>query len=377
MMKPIRRLMSLFSLLAGLASAVGAGAQSLQEQYIRTYAPVAVSEMYRSGVPASITLAQGLLESRYGQSVLATGGNNHFGIKCHDWSGKKMYHDDDAKGECFRVYGSPEESFRDHSDFLRYRDRYKFLFENETTDYKAWAYGLKKAGYATDPAYPQKLIKYIEDYQLYKYDKMTLSEASEAAGSVQAATPSGGKSIASGKERKRRHQKKVKAASAAQETETIPQSPLSIEEPKKITPKSGETFRFPLTRQLYSRNGVPFLYAVEGETYESIANAYHLFVPEILKFNDLETSAKLAPGTIVYLQAKKKQSAKDLDMYIVDHDGESLWEIAQRFGVRLASIREFNGFPDAVTLREGDQVLLRSRPTRQGLKWWKRSRRSR
>ncbi len=377
MMKPIRRLMCLFSLLAGLASAVGAGAQSLQEQYIRTYAPVAVSEMYRSGVPASITLAQGLLESRYGQSVLATGGNNHFGIKCHDWSGKKMYHDDDAKGECFRVYGSPEESFRDHSDFLRYRDRYKFLFENETTDYKAWAYGLKKAGYATDPAYPQKLIKYIEDYQLYKYDKMTLSEAREAAGSVQAATPSGGKSTAAGKERKRRHQKKVKAAPAAQEAETIPQSPLSIEEPKKITPKSGETFRFPLTRQLYSRNGVPFLYAVEGETYESIANAYHLFIPEILKFNDLETATKLDPGTIVYLQAKKKQSAKDLDMYIVDHDGESLWEIAQRFGVRLASIREFNGFPDAVTLREGDQVLLRSRPTRQGLKWWKRSRRSR
>ena len=132
-----------------------------QKKYISQYAETAVREMYRSGVPASITLAQGLLESRYGQSPLAKEGNNHFGIKCHDWTGKKMYHDDDKRGECFRVYKSADESFRDHSDFLRYRDRYKSLFDNEITDYKAWAYGLKKAGYATDPAYPAKLIKKI------------------------------------------------------------------------------------------------------------------------------------------------------------------------------------------------------------------------
>ena len=143
-----------------------------QKKYISQYAETAVREMYRSGVPASITLAQGLLESRYGQSPLAKEGNNHFGIKCHDWTGKKMYHDDDKRGECFRVYKSADESFRDHSDFLRYRDRYKSLFDNEITDYKAWAYGLKKAGYATDPAYPAKLIKIIEDYQLYDYDSM-------------------------------------------------------------------------------------------------------------------------------------------------------------------------------------------------------------
>lgn len=153
-----------------------------QERYIQKWAPTAVREMYRSGVPASITLAQGILESRYGLSSLATEGNNHFGIKCHkDWKGKSMRYDDDAKGECFRVYDSAEESFQDHSDFLRYRDRYKFLFDLKTTDYKGWAYGLKKAGYATDPNYPAKLIKYIEDYRLYEYDTMTTEDSERLA----------------------------------------------------------------------------------------------------------------------------------------------------------------------------------------------------
>ena len=151
-----------------------AAPDSPQRKYIAQYASMAVNEMYRSGVPASITLAQGMLESRNGESPLASKGNNHFGIKCHNtWEGGKMYYDDDRKGECFRKYKSVDESFRDHSDFLRYRDRYKFLFDLKTTDYKGWAYGLKKAGYATDPAYPQKLIKLIEDYQLYKYDTMS------------------------------------------------------------------------------------------------------------------------------------------------------------------------------------------------------------
>ena len=142
-----------------------------QEAYISRYSALAVYEMYRSGVPASITLAQGMLESGNGLSELAVKGNNHFGIKCHNnWTGGKMYHDDDAKGECFRKYTAPEHSYRDHSDFLRYRDRYKFLFDLEITDYKGWAHGLKKAGYATDPSYPSKLIKLIETYQLYLYD---------------------------------------------------------------------------------------------------------------------------------------------------------------------------------------------------------------
>ena len=140
--------------------------------YVEKYKDIAVSEMYRSGIPASITLAQGLLESGAGLSQLAVKSNNHFGIKCHNgWQGGRVYHDDDAKGECFRKYDDPEESYRDHSDFLRYRARYRFLFDYPVTDYKAWAFGLKKAGYATDPEYPTKLIKLIEDYELHQYDR--------------------------------------------------------------------------------------------------------------------------------------------------------------------------------------------------------------
>ena len=139
-----------------LVSAATAFSDTPQQSYIEKYSSLAVEEMYRTGVPASITLAQGLLESGNGQSRLAVKGNNHFGIKCHNtWTGAKVYHDDDRKGECFRKYDSPEESFRDHSDFLRYRDRYKFLFDLELTDYRSWAYGLKTAGYATDPKYPE------------------------------------------------------------------------------------------------------------------------------------------------------------------------------------------------------------------------------
>ncbi len=158
------------SVVFSAAGAPGAG-KTPQQSYIERYASLAVSEMYRSGVPASITLAQGLLESRYGQSELALKSNNHFGIKCHNWTGAKVYHDDDRRNDCFRKYSSPDESFRDHSDFLRYRDRYRFLFDISVTDYKGWAYGLRKAGYATDPAYPEKLIRLIEEHRLYEFDR--------------------------------------------------------------------------------------------------------------------------------------------------------------------------------------------------------------
>ena len=166
-------LLNIFMTVSALALPTG---NTPQEKYIEKYAPLAVSEMYRSGVPASITLAQGLLESGNGQSELARMSNNHFGIKCHNnWKGGKVYYDDDAKGECFRKYSHPSESYRDHSDFLRYRDRYKFLFDYRVTDYKSWAYGLKKAGYATDPKYPKKLINLIEEYNLQQYDRKPAS----------------------------------------------------------------------------------------------------------------------------------------------------------------------------------------------------------
>ncbi len=370
----MRRL--LITIMVGLV-AVASSAQSPIEKYIAQWAPTAVREMYRSGVPASITLAQGILESRYGLSTLAADGNNHFGIKCHkDWTGKKQYHDDDAKGECFRVYDTADESFRDHSDFLRYRDRYKFLFDLETTDYKSWAYGLKKAGYATDPGYPGKLIKYIEDYKLYEYDTMPLDQTSvleEKAEAIEKKDvkkdvkvkeqPSKEKAKTQKKSVKESKRKKAKKKASADDelTGKIPQSPLSLEEPKRIDKSQLEEFKFSLTREAYSKNGVPFVTSVEGETYSTIAARYGLFLKEILKYNDLTAPQELLPGTVVYLQAKKNQSEKGLDKFIVEDDSQSLRDICQRFGVKMSSVVKMNGFAPGYQPSEGDTILLRGK----------------
>lgn len=289
--------------------------------YIDKYSDIAIKEMKRTGVPASITLAQGILESNAGQSVLATKGNNHFGIKCHnDWKGKTMKMDDNAPKECFRVYPNAEASFRDHSDFLRSRDRYKSLFELKQTDYKGWARGLKKAGYATDPGYADKLITLIEDYELYRFDKGV----------------------------------KVSV-----------KPPLEIEEPKvvQLEPRPGmkyqESVTFSTARKVYSQNGVPFVYAEAGETYASIAASNGLFLKELLKFNDYEQELALEPGTMVYLARKKAQGAVGVNKYVVEKDGETLRDIAQRFGIRYAALQKLNIVLYGKTLEEGDTVILR------------------
>ncbi len=165
-----QRLRSLFFLLFFMQISLGAQTK-LRQAYIEKYKEVAIEEMMLFGIPASITLAQGILESGDGESKLAKEANNHFGIKCHlDWDGPKIYHDDDEKGECFRKYKHAEESYRDHSTFLRDRSRYADLFKLDRTDYKSWAHGLKKAGYATNPNYPKLLIKIIEENNLHQYD---------------------------------------------------------------------------------------------------------------------------------------------------------------------------------------------------------------
>ena len=308
--------------------------KSPQEIYIEQFATLAVEEMYRSGVPASITLAQGLLESGYGLSELAVKGNNHFGIKCHNnWSGKKMYYDDDRKGECFRKYPSPEQSYRDHSDFLRYRDRYKFLFDYKITDYKSWAHGLKKAGYATDPAYPTKLIKLIEEYELYEYDKKPASFA-------------------------RSDRKARRIAEKAEAKEELPKSPNEIEQVESLTHEQRQDFHFSVSREVYTRNGVPFVRVAEGETLEDIALSNNLFVREILKFNDMEKDGALLPGTELYLKSKKKQAVKGLDKHVVE-DGETMRSISQRYGIRLKNLYKMNGMADFDVPREGDIIKLR------------------
>ena len=153
-------------------------------RYVHKYKAIAQYEMQQSGIPASITLAQGILESGAGQGDLTLRANNHFGIKCHGWTGEKVYHDDDKKGECFRKYTHPSESFKDHSEFLTSRGRYAFLFQLNKKDYKGWAKGLRKAGYATDPKYPSKLISLIERYQLNTYDSTSVTVTTQTTNDI-------------------------------------------------------------------------------------------------------------------------------------------------------------------------------------------------
>lgn len=394
--------------LAALAATVLLRADvSPQQRYVDRYAALAVTEMYRSGVPASITLSQGLLESRYGLSALAAEGHNHFGIKCHnDWKGKTMKVDDDLKGECFRVYEEDIDSFHDHSDFLRYRDRYKFLFDFEITDYKAWANGLKKAGYATDPSYPAKLIKLIEDYDLSRFDKAMPSDfepggkfadlgaQAPSQASQKDDRPLNDKALYPGKkadpkasahketkaERKARLKAEKQARAEARKRQTasgkpagtstpkpaeaaperLPESPHALEEVELAPEKElREEFHFQMGRKIYKQNGVPFIYAMEGEDYRTIAEENNIIFKQLLRYNDLNADERLLPGTPVYLQTKKNQTRKGLDKYIVERDGESLRDICQRFGVRQKSIERINGFDPAHTLREGDTILLR------------------
>ena len=309
-------------ILLALMAALTAASDTPQNEYIKKYAPIAVSEMHRSGVPASITLAQGMLESRYGLSSLAADGNNHFGIKCHrNWSGKTMRVNDDAPNECFRVYGNAEESFRDHSDFLRYQDRYKSLFELKPTDYKGWAKGLKKAGYATDPKYAEKLIKIIEDYHLDKYD----------TGDVPQETP-------------------IKIEKKAQ---------VEVKNPMRKG-QASESYSFRVERKVFKKNGILCVYAEPEDTYESIALEFNLFQKEILRFNDESAMRPLKIGEVVYLKGKKRHAPSGLPMYVADNKPMTLWEISQRFGIKMKFLLKWNpGLTADYKPVEGDVIYLK------------------
>ncbi|MCB0756698.1 MAG: glucosaminidase domain-containing protein [Flavobacteriales bacterium] len=284
-----------------------------REQYIDLFAPFAVKEMLISGVPASITLAQGILESGDGNSVLAREANNHFGIKCHGmWDGKKYYMDDDAKNECFRVYGSVFDSYRDHSEFLSTRDRYAALFELKKTDYHGWAHGLKKAGYATNPKYPHLLIKIIEENGLAKYDRMK--------------TPPDSKKSSS-------------------------QSKHHTEKPKETAVSSGQQ------RQMFLRNNVRYVWVMEGDKYKTLENLFQVREWQIQKYNDLPKGAQLIPGERVYLQPKRNSNTEQ-DYHVVAK-GETLRWISQEYGVKLKRLYRYNELSLGEEPAIGDKVWLR------------------
>jgi LysM repeat protein len=285
-------------------------ARMTREDYIRTYKDMAISEMIRSGVPASITLAQGMLESDNGNSRLARKANNHFGIKCHsDWKGKRIYHDDDEKGECFRKYKSVVDSYDDHSDFLMNTPRYASLFELKSTDYKGWARGLKKAGYATSRQYAELLIRIIEENELHQYDIIDDSKG----------------------KRDRRNKN---------------------EEESKAVNSSG--------RKIYERNRIDYIIVKEGDSFESLRKELQLLPNELYKYNDLSKDAVLEPGEILYLQPKRKKAEKGNNSHIVKA-GETMQEISQLYGVGLETLYERNNLKYGDQPEEGTEILLRKR----------------
>ncbi|MFO7723620.1 MAG: glucosaminidase domain-containing protein [Bacteroidales bacterium] len=282
--------------------------------YIAKYSPIAVKHMKEYGIPASITLAQGLLESGAGNSDLARNANNHFGIKCHkDWTGDTYHKDDDAVNECFRKYKNPEESFRDHALFLTTRSRYAALFELPPGDYKAWAHGLKAAGYATNPAYADRLISLIERYELHQYD----------TGMKKKKTRIGRKQQGGGKD-------KVPAAS---------------------TPVT--TVR---NREISVRNGIRFTVAQQGDNLQRIGDDLDIRPWMLRNYNDLDTGGEIRPGEIVYLQGKKRRGKEAL--HIVK-TGETFHSISQEYGIRLQRLIRINKELPEGPPKEGTSIRLR------------------
>jgi len=292
------------------------------EEYIDTYRDIAVKKMKEYKIPASITLAQGILESGSGNSRLAVEGKNHFGIKCHKgWKGKKIYVDDDAKHECFRKYKKAEDSYSDHSLFLTHRGRYSFLFDYKTTDYKKWAYGLKKAGYATNPKYPQLLIRLIEKYELDKYDKKGGYRKSKT---------------------KPKKEKVIIAAGTA--------IPTIADYKKDYIHKEG--------RQVYENNGTKLIIIKSGDTFYGLSEEFEMYTWQLLKYNEVDKKHILQIGEVIYLEKKKRKANKKYKTHTVKQ-GENLWKIPQIYGLRLHRLHKINNLPKGVQPESNKVIKVR------------------
>ncbi len=298
------------------------------EEYIQTYKDIAIREMKTHKIPASITLAQGLLESGAGNSALAREAKNHFGIKCHKgWEGDTYYMDDDEKNECFRKYKNPEESFKDHSEFLCGRSRYAALFDLDITDYEGWAKGLKAAGYATNPKYAQLLIDRINLYELTQYDQIALG--------------------------------------LLKESEVEPVDPEVVEEYFELAYAPEDKSVFPLAdmtpdgRFIYENNKVRFVFAKEGETPEKLAEVFGIKFKRFCEYNCLKHPEEVIfhSGDVVYLSKLRNRNWK-AKPYTVQ-EGETLRDVALRFAVKPKMIQTLNGIKEGERLYKGQVIRLR------------------
>ena len=288
---------------------------TLVKGYIRKFADVAAKEMMLYRIPASITLAQGIIESNAGQSRLAMEANNHFGIKCQkDWFGKTFHQDDDAPNECFRKYDSPIESFRDHSYFLTQRSRYKSLFDLDVTDYRGWANGLKSAGYATNPKYADLLIKTIENFELYRYDNANF--------------------------------------------QGVFGDSLSGDNPDRLAwignfEVAGEG---PNHRMIFSNNGLKLTITRPGDYIEAIAKDFGIAVSQLIRYNDLSKNPVIKQGEVIYLEGKRRKAASEV--HVVKR-GESAHQISQMYGIKLKVLQRKNKLAAGIDPAPGSLLVLR------------------
>lgn len=303
----------ILSLLAALAYSITVLGQMRWNQnyqnYINQYKDLAIEQMLKYRIPASITLAQGLFESAAGRSDLVRQGNNHFGIKCHtSWMGPKQYHDDDARGECFRVYSDAKESYEDHSQFLARQSRYASLFNLSTSDYKGWARGLKQCGYATNPQYANKLIQIIELYKLHEYDKA------------------------------KRYDKFMAEHSGTDQ-------PINAQG---------------LLHPIHLFNDNYYLYARERDTFKGIGKEVGISWKKLAKYNERDKNDILHKGDIIYLKKKRKKAPKQYKKrpHIVQA-GESMYGISQKYGIRLKNLYKMNGLDPDFKIYPGARLRVR------------------
>jgi LysM repeat protein len=316
--------------------------------YIVKYKDLAIAEMKRTGIPAAITLAQGIHETEAGTSELVRKSNNHFGIKCKDnWTGESVFHDDDARGECFRKYSASEDSYRDHSDFLKTRSNYASLFQLDPTDYQAWAFGLKKAGYATNPKYAQILIKLIEDYHLQDYTMIALGKMEQDGDLV--------KNRGSEKEKNSKgiiavkNQENPKIVS-----ETLNQK--SSEEKNPVIAVVAVINNYPEGE--FKINETRVVYVKKGTSYLTIAQQYEIPLARLFEFNDIQQQEIAPRDQLVFIQRKRKIG--DHESHIVQ-PGETLISIAQTEALRLESLLEYNNLGANMQPAIGETLYLRSK----------------
>jgi len=327
-------------LLAGiLLTAFGslrAQVRQTREEYIDRYKSIAVAHMERYGIPASITMAQGILESDCGNSRLSLMSNNHFGIKCkRNWTGEKVYHDDDAKGECFRSYPTVEASYQDHAEFLDSQPRYDSLFAYSPTDYKSWARGLKAAGYATAPDYAQRLCRIIEEAQLFLLDQPDGERLYASRMGRKVTDPEGWFA----------DQSSVEPAAGA--------SPAIDPDNYRVTINAHQGYN------VYVTNGVHYVLAKENDTFENIGRKFRLSPRNLRKFNDLkDKKAQPVPGEAVYIERKRKRWEGNSRHHIC-RQGETAYSVGQSYAIRTRSIEKLNKLRKDEELAAGREIRIK------------------